>query len=223
MISLIKETRFIPRLLLYLFGIFVLSFGTTFIINSELGVTPVQSVPMVLSLITELSIGNGIILVFIVFIISQILVLRQEFQWIQLTQIIMAFLFGYLVDFWNLIVSRIQVPGYLGQLLMLSIGIFLVSCGITIHMRARIVTMPAEALTAAIKTKVKRWEFYQLRIFQDSILVVIAIVLSYVFLHGIYGIREGTLICAVMIGKCMQYTSRFIIPILKKLGFNEEV
>jgi len=219
---LINDTHFIPRLLLYLFGIFVISLGTAFIINSELGVTPVQAVPMVISLITELSIGTCIILVFIIFAIIQILILRKEFKWVQLTQIIMAFLFGFMVDFSNLLVSRIHIPGYFGQLLMLSIGIILLSCGVPLHMKAKIVTMPPEALTAAIKTKVKRWEFYQLRIIQDSILVVIAILLSFVFFHDLYGIREGTVICAVMVGKCIQYTSRLITPVLQKLGFNEE-
>jgi len=218
----IRDTRFIPRLLLFLFGVYVLSLGTVFIINSELGVTPVQSVPMVLSFITEMSIGLCIILVFIVFTIIQILILRQEFEWVQLTQIVLAFLFGFFVDFSNLFVSRIQVPGYFGQLLMLGIGIVLVACGVTLHMRARIITMSPEALTAAITKKVKRWEFYQIRIIQDSILVVISILLSFVFLHGLYGIREGTVICAVMVGKCIQYTSRFIPPILQKLGFKEE-
>jgi len=82
---LIRDTRFIPRVLLYIFGIFVISIGTVFIINSELGVTPVQAVPMVISLITELSIGTCIILVFIIFAIIQILILRKEFKWVQLT------------------------------------------------------------------------------------------------------------------------------------------
>jgi len=208
---------------LYIFGIFVLSIGTGFIVKSNLGVTPVQAVPMVISIISELSFGICIIIIFTFFTILQILILRKEFKWVQLTQILMAFLFGFLVDFSSLLVSRIHIPGYFGQLLTLGIGIVLVSCGITLHMRARIVTMPAEALTAAIKTKVRRWEFYQLRIIQDSILVVLSIILSFAFLHGLFGIREGTVICAVMIGKCMQYSNRLLTPILQKLGFNEEV
>ena len=85
LMRLIRDTRFIPRVLLYIFGIFVISIGTVFIINSELGVTPVQAVPMVISLITELSIGTCIILVFIIFAIIQILILRKEFKWVQLT------------------------------------------------------------------------------------------------------------------------------------------
>jgi len=204
---------------LYIFGVFVLSLGAIFVVNSNLGASPVQAVPLVVSLISGLSIGTSFIVILAVFTLLQICILRREFQWIQLTQIFAAFLFGYLVDFSNFLVGRVQIPGYLGQLLMLVIGIVLTASGVTLHMRARIINLPPEALTAAITSKIPNGVFHRVRIVQDSILVVIAALLSVLFLGGLYGIREGTVLTAILVGKCIHYTNRLWEPILEKLGF----
>lgn len=200
----------------------MLSLGAIFVVNSDLGASPVQAVPLVASLITGLSIGTSFFVILTVFTVLQICILRRDFQWIQLTQILAAFLFGYLVDFSNFLVGEVRIPGYFGQLLMLGIGILLTASGVTLHMRARIVNLPPEALTAAITSKIPNGVFHKVRIVQDSALVVIAAVLSLLFLNGLYGVREGTVLSAVLVGKCIQYTNRLWVPLLEKLGFQTE-
>lgn len=217
-----KGSQLPQRILLYVFGVFVLSLGAIFVVNSNLGASPVQAVPLVVSLITGVSIGTSFFAILTVFTLLQICILRKDFQWIQLTQIFAAFLFGYLVDFSNFLIGGLQIPGYFGQLLMLGIGIVLTANGVTLHMRARIINLPPEALTAAITSKIPKGVFHRVRIVQDSTLVVIAVLLSLIFLDGLYGVREGTIISAVLVGKCIQYTNRLWVPLLEKLGFKTE-
>ena len=219
----LKRGKQLPqRILLYVFGVFVLSLGAIFVVNADLGASPVQAVPLVASLITGLSIGTSFFVILTVFTLLQICILRRGFQWIQLTQILAAFLFGYLVDFSNFLVGVLRIPGYFGQLLMLGIGIVLTASGVTLHMRARIINLPPEALTAAITSKIPNGVFHRVRIVQDSALVVIAVLLSFLFLGGLYGVREGTVITAILVGKCIQYTNRVWVPLLKRLDFNTE-
>jgi len=146
---------------------------------------------------------------FVIFVVLQILLLRKDFKWINLTQIIFSFIFGYFVDFAAWVMNDFTLPTYFGQLAMKLIGIILISLGIVLYMKARLVSLPPEAFAEAIAAKIPRCQFYQAKIAKDSTLVIIAIVLSLVFLGGVFGIREGTVLAAVLIGR--------LIPIIEKI------
>jgi len=213
-----NEGRWLRRILIYVFGVFVLSLGVVFSVNAGLGLSPVQVVPFVFSLAGGLTLGTSMFAVLTIFTLLQIAILRKQFKLIQLTQIVVAFLFGYMVDFSFFLVGGVQFYGYFGQLLKLAIGIILTACGVTIHMQAQLVNLPPEALTAAITSKIPNGEFHKVRIVQDLTLVTIAAVLSFVTLDGnLYGIREGTVISAVLVGKCIQYTNRILASSLRAL------
>ena len=53
------------RILLYCVGLMFLAFGVAFSVNSNLGVSPVNSLPYVISLILKVDLGRCIIGVFI--------------------------------------------------------------------------------------------------------------------------------------------------------------
>ena len=94
-----KFRKFILRIVVYIIGLFFLALGVAFSINSGLGVSPVNSLPYVISLITGVEIGTMVIIVFSFYILVQILVLRKDFKWINLTQIIFSTIFGYFTNF----------------------------------------------------------------------------------------------------------------------------
>ena len=58
------------RILLYCVGLMFLAFGVAFSVNSNLGVSPVNSLPYVISLILKVDLGRCIIGVFITYMIA---------------------------------------------------------------------------------------------------------------------------------------------------------
>ena len=86
------------RVILYAVGLLFMAFGVAFSVNSNLGVSPVNSLPYVISKIIHMDLGNCVILVFSCYILVQILVMRRDFKWINLTQLIFSTIFGYFVD-----------------------------------------------------------------------------------------------------------------------------
>ena len=87
------------RILLYCVGLLFLAFGVAFSVNSNLGVSPVNSLPYVISLILKVDLGRCIIGVFVVYMVVQIIIKRKEYQWFNLTQLIFSTIFGYFADF----------------------------------------------------------------------------------------------------------------------------
>lgn len=86
------------RYLLLFLGLAVMSLGIAFAIRSDLGTTPISSVPYVLSIITPLTMGTLMIAMNLVFLLGQILLLRRRFPLIQLLQIPVLFIFGLFND-----------------------------------------------------------------------------------------------------------------------------
>lgn len=72
-------SKLINRIIFYIIGLFFLALGVAFSVNSQLGVSPVNSLPYVLSLIIEKDLGTMVIIVFSLYIIIQILILRKEY------------------------------------------------------------------------------------------------------------------------------------------------
>jgi len=216
----VRHRKYLLRILVYIIGLFFLAFGVAFSINSGLGVSPVNSLPYVISVITGVELGTMVIIVFSFYIFVQILVLRRQFKWINLTQLVFATIFGYFTNFAKMIVGDFAIPTYPGKLIMLAISIVIVAIGISLYVDASLVNMPMEGMVGAINEKIfKNKTFADVKVILDTTVVIIGIGLSLVFLGEVEGIREGTIICALVVGKLMKPMQKRIYPIVEKICF----
>ena len=189
----------IKRYLLLLAGLSVMAFGVAFSIKADLGTSPISSVPYTVSLFSPLTVGTATIVMHCVFILLQILILRKNYHLIQLMQLPVAFLFGYLTDFGVWAVQRIGHHGYWQQWLLCLAGILLVAVGVSLEVKAGVVVLAGEGVVLAI-CQVLPVKFGYMKVGFDVTLVVTACVLSMVFTGQIQGVREGTVAAAVMVG-----------------------
>jgi uncharacterized membrane protein YczE len=220
LIDKIKKERLAQRLILYLCGLFILAFGVVFSINAGLGVSPVATTPYITSLIFNSPVGMWTTVLMCFFVLTQILILRRKFKLISLMQIPVSFIFGYFVDSgrWileDLIMQGFILENYFARLGMLAASIFFISSGIILLMDAKFVNMPPEEFCAVIADKLPNGKFHIIKMIMDSALVVVGIGLSLVFLGEILGIREGTIISAVAIGKVIPFLRKVWAPVLR--------
>ena len=220
-----RGRHFIYRVLIYNLGLLILAFGVAFSINSDLGATPISALPLVISLIAGIDTGVCVTVIFLFYILIQIVILRKEFKWINLSQIIFSTIFGYFVDFTRLVLGNFRIPTYAGQLCMTGISAALVACGVAVYIEARLVNMPAEGLILAVAFKIPRIEFHNIKIMLDSTAVTLSVALSFIFWGELRGVREGTIICAVLIGKLIPVMKKMITPAICSIGLkiNEEI
>ena len=212
--------QFVIRVLVYCLGLLLLAFGVAVSVNSNLGVSPVNSLPYVISRIIGVQLGTCVTAVFCSYIALQILILRREFQPVNLLQILFSTLFGYFVDFAKLVLGDFALPGYPGKLVMLAVSIVFIALGILLYMEAQLVPMPMEGLTACIAKKLGK-PFPKMKTVVDCVVVGTGIVLCFVFLGGLDGIREGTVITAIITGRIMGILRKPLSPVLRKLCFGE--
>ena len=208
----------VKKALIYVTGLLFMAFGVAFSVNSSLGVSPVDSLPYVISRITGLDLGNCVIGIFAFYILVQILLLRKKFRPIDLTQLIFSTIFGRFVDVAKKVVGDFAIPTYPGQLVMLAISIVFVAIGVCLYMDVQLVNMPMEGMTHAVnRVFFPDKPFHDIKVIMDCLTVVIGIVLSFVFLGKLDGIREGTVICALLVGKLMKPMQKVLKPAVEKI------
>lgn len=206
------------RIIFYCIGLFFLAVGVVISVNSGLGVSPVNSLPYVISLISKVDLGTMVVLVFSFYIFLQMVILRSEFRWINLSQIIFSSVFGYFVDFAGLLIGSFNIPTYLGSLLMLMISIFFIALGVVIYVGMGLINMPMEGLVDAIQKRfLYQMSFADVKVRVDSTVLIIGGILSLVFLGGLVGVREGTVLSALLVGKAMAPIKKRLEPMLMKI------
>ena len=197
----------IRRYLTLLVGLFIMSFGVAFSIKAGLGTSPVSSIPYVLSMILPMTVGETTILVNCCLVIIQILLLRRQFELVQLIQVPVAIAFGYLTDLAVWVLSSISPVTYWQQWLFCIPGILLVGVGVSFEVTADVVTMAGEGVALALVKTVKA-PFAKAKISVDCSLVIIAVILSFLFLHTLAGVREGTVAAAIFVGMTAKQVGR---------------
>ena len=78
-------------------------------------------------------------------------------------------------------------------------GVFLVGVGVALEVVAGVVTLAGEGFVLAV-CRVTPFPFGNLKVAFDVLLVGVASLLSLLCLHGLYGVREGTLAAALGVG-----------------------
>jgi uncharacterized protein len=198
---------FIRRVALSLLGNFVLAFGVAVAVKADLGITPVNSIAFVLSKIFPIDHGLLTGIIYASYVLIQLAILRREFRLYNLLQAGVGLLFGWFVFLCNHILAFPTPEFYLARLLFLLSGVIIIGLGITLYLRANLIPQPAEGLILAIQKK-SGWKLHNIKVVFDCSVVVIAAVISLIIIKRIIGIREGTLIAMLGIGRCMGFFTK---------------
>ena len=165
--SNIKRSRaeWIRRYASFVVILFVIAFGTSLSIRANLGSSPISAPPYVLSLIPgmKLSMGQLTICMHVFFILTQVLLLRKDFEKRQLTQILVSFLFGFYTDVTMWMTGFLQIPfdinpavGYPLRFVELLIGGAILAFGIACEVRCDSLMLAGEGFPLAIAKFLKK-------------------------------------------------------------------
>lgn len=214
----LKPAQLAARLTIYCLGLLVLAFGIALSVNCNLGVSPVSSLPYVISQILGISLGTCTTLVYGTYVLIQMVLNGRKFQPALLLQLVFSTIFGYFVDGAKAILGDFMLPGYLGQLAMLAVSIVLIGFSLVLYIDVKIAPMPAEGLVACIAEKLVK-PFSTVKTLFDCTSVLVGAILCFVFLGRLTGIREGTVITAMLVGKMTGILRKYLSPLIDKVCF----
>ena len=175
-------------------------------VKSDLGITPVNSIAYVASRIFFVDHGLMTAMVYCGYVLIQFAILRKEFRPVSFLQIGVAMLFGLFVSLCNRILSFPAPEVYWGRILLMFASVVIIALGILLYLRADLLPQPAEGLMLAVQKKTG-WKLHNIKIFFDFTVVAAAAALSFITVQRIIGLREGTLIAMLGVGKVMGFLS----------------
>jgi uncharacterized membrane protein YczE len=187
------------RCLVLFLGLFLMGLGISLVTRSTLGTSPISSVPYVLSLVFPLTFGEFTFIITLLFFIAEISIIGKDFPKPQYFQILIALLLGASVDVGMFLSAGVHPGVYPEQIAVVLLGSAVLALGIFLQITANVILNPGEGLVRAIAEKTHR-RFGIVKVIFDTTLVTGAAVISFVAFGTVEGLREGTVISAILVG-----------------------
>lgn len=191
--------KMIIRYFIFVVGLFFMGLGISLTIKSDLGTSPISSVPYVFSMIYPVTLGQFTFVLSLLFLLVEIIILRKDFPKEQFLQVLVCPFFGFSVDWGMAIFSFVNPNLYAEKIIILLLGCFVLALGIYLQVAANVIVNPGEGVVKAIANKTRK-EFGTIKIMFDFTLFLIAAIISLFTFGTIKGLREGTIISAILVG-----------------------
>lgn len=203
------DKSLIKNYAILIIGLFIMSFGVSLSVKSNLGTTPISCIPNVLSFASTLSLGMITIIFNALLILIQILILRRNFPRVQYLQLIVTIIFGYFIDFTLWILKDLILITYIQQWIVCIISCFIIALGVLLEVKSNAIVLPGEGVSLAIR-HVTNIEFGKLKTLFDTSNVVIGAALSLILFGTFKGVGLGTIFAAIAVGYIVRFYKRIL-------------
>lgn len=191
----------------FVISLFIIALGTSLSIRANLGSSPISCPPYALSVREGAwTMGTYVMCMHVLFVTAQVLLLRRDFQLIQLLQFAVSLLFGVFTDVTMWLTSYLQVSGssvpvYAVRVVELLIGNTLLAAGICMEMHCDVLLLAGEGFPLAV-AKVLRKDFGSVKICTDTLLVAFGLAFMLIYFHHwrIDIVGFGTVISMFFVG-----------------------
>lgn len=207
----------VKRLVFFVSGIFIACLGMVLNTKTDLGVSALVSFPFLLSKITSLTLGNATTIIYFVFVLLQI-ILQRKITLKVLLQIPFSYVFGVVIDFYNLFIN-FKVSGLALRFGLLGLAISITGIGAYLLVRSDIALVPLDGFAKTISEKMKI-EFGKFKLMFDSGFVGLTVIVSLIYTGRIIGVGIGTIIAAFTLGNVILFVGKnfdkYIVPIVNE-------
>lgn len=200
----VKTKRFILRLLIFCAGLVVLSLGIDLNTKTQLGISPINSVPFNVHKLTGLPLWVCVYALYLVFILMQWLLLKKDFHPVQFLQIATSFVCSILIQFFDDRLPLLTTP--VSQYLVLVLAIVLTAIGSAVTAGMHLTPNPGEGAAVAIGAALKK-DFALGKNVLDLGCVVLSVAITLIFAGKIMNIGIGTLASMLFTGRVVKLFS----------------
>lgn len=204
-----KKKNLVRRYIVFLFGLFISSLGVAFVTKASLGTSPISSIPYVLSLKFTPTLGVFTIYFSLFLILLQIIILGKKFNKIDLLQIPVSILFGYFIDISMFLLTWVNSDIYVVKVLYLLIGCVILGFGVYLEVIADVLMLPGESFVRSLTIRFGV-DFGITKVCFDASMTVTAGIISFILFNTINGVREGTIVAALIVGLIAKFFGKHL-------------
>jgi uncharacterized membrane protein YczE/cytidylate kinase len=195
------------RIVVFALGVMISAIGVNLITLSGLGTPPPSTISLALSTILGQSFALWTFLFNVVLVVLQVVLLRRNFPPKYLLQVPISIVFSWVIETSNGPISMLVSDSYPIEIAMLLVGCLVLATGIWFELVGSVMLLPGEGFVDAL-AKVFHQDFGKMKIASDVAMTIVAVVIGLVACGQVVGIREGTLIAALLVGMLSRFLKR---------------
>ena len=159
------KTKFAVKLLFYFGGLIVMTLGVVISVKSDLGVTPISSIPYTMTVVWGMDLGIATMIFSVFMVLLQVLILRRRFKPINLLQLPIGILFGAFLTVCGKLMAPVCVPdNFAVKFAVMLVSTVFVALGVFLYVAPRFVPLAPEGFIIALTqvTKLLRRPLWRL-------------------------------------------------------------
>lgn len=188
------------RIPMYFVGLFIMTIGIALSVKSNLGVSPVSSIPYTMTCVWGIEMGKATIIFHAALVFIQILILRKRFKPINLLQVVVGIVFGYFTTFCNYLATYLpSTDNMVMRIVLMLVSTVFIAVGIFFYLPADLIPLAGEGVMQAV-SDVTKIEFSKVKIGFDCSMVIISVITCLICIHSLGSVGVGTVIAAFLVG-----------------------
>ena len=188
------------RIPMYFVGLFIMTIGIALSVKSNLGVSPVSSIPYTMTCVWGIEMGKATIIFHAALVLIQILILRKRFKPINLLQVVVGIVFGYFTTFCNYLATFLPSTDNIAmRIVLMLVSTVFIAVGIFFYLPADLIPLAGEGVMQAV-SDVTKIEFSKVKIGFDCSMVIISVITCLICIHSLGSVGVGTVIAAFLVG-----------------------
>lgn len=188
------------RIPMYFVGLFIMTIGIALSVKSNLGVSPVSSIPYTMTCVWGIEMGKATIIFHAALVLIQILLLRKRFKPINLLQVVVGIVFGYFTTFCNYLATFLPSTDNIAmRIVLMLVSTVFIAVGIFFYLPANLIPLAGEGVMQAV-SDVTKIEFSKVKIGFDCSMVIISVITCLICIHSLGSVGVGTVIAAFLVG-----------------------
>ena len=194
------------RVLQYLLGLVVMALGVVLMKRTDLGISPITSIPASLSAVTPFTLGNTTIFLHILCVIGQIILLRRITLKSLLTMLV-GVPFGYIIDGLMWLID----PGPLGiplRIVFLALGLAASGLGVYLIVGADLMLPAPDGLTHTI-SQVFHKKLGNVKICSDGVYILLSVAIDLIFTGRVSAVGIGTVLSMLFVGRFVTWYGKW--------------
>ncbi|MBD5080833.1 MAG: hypothetical protein HDT44_03600 [Ruminococcaceae bacterium] len=196
------------KVIMYFLGLFVIAVGAALSVKSDMGVSPVTTIPYTVTYIWGVDMGITTFLFHLLLVFIEFVLLRKNFKLKNLLQVAVGVVFGLFTSLCNYLVFLIPFPNtMLVRIMLLTLSIVAVALGLFFYVPAEIMPMAVEGLMLVI-SEVTGIKFSTIKIALDIAFSLISLIVCLIAVHNMGSVGTGTVVSAITTGLVLKVITR---------------
>lgn len=201
--------HFIVRLVFYFVGLAIMAFGVALSVKSDLGVSPISSIPYTMTCVAGIELGRATIIFSVFMVFVQIVLLRKNFKIFNLLQLPVGILFGLFMTFCsNMVMSLPPIENVTVRLLLMLISTVVIALGVFMYVPTGFIPLAPEGAMLAVAQLAKA-KFGNVKLIFDISMVAISGITCLLVIKELGSVGIGTIAAAVLVGNEIKLLGKY--------------